>query len=54
MSDSNLINEINKRRTFAIISHPDEELLQGWQLRNQNQKSKLTAARRVLGSLNTR
>ena len=23
MSDSNLINEINKRRTFAIISHPD-------------------------------
>ncbi|MGD9169049.1 MAG: GTP-binding protein, partial [Candidatus Thiodiazotropha sp.] len=23
MSDSNLINEISKRRTFAIISHPD-------------------------------
>lgn len=23
MSDSNLTNEINKRRTFAIISHPD-------------------------------
>lgn len=23
MSDSNFINEINKRRTFAIISHPD-------------------------------
>lgn len=23
MSDSNLVNEINKRRTFAIISHPD-------------------------------
>ncbi|MES9970291.1 MAG: GTP-binding protein, partial [Candidatus Thiodiazotropha sp.] len=23
MSGSNLINEINKRRTFAIISHPD-------------------------------
>ena len=22
MSDSNLVNEINKRRTFAIISHP--------------------------------
>ena len=24
MSDSNLSNEINKRRTFAIISHPDD------------------------------
>ncbi|MFT4672717.1 MAG: peptide chain release factor 3, partial [Pseudohongiellaceae bacterium] len=23
MSDSNFINEIKKRRTFAIISHPD-------------------------------
>ena len=23
MSDSNFVNEINKRRTFAIISHPD-------------------------------
>jgi peptide chain release factor 3 len=23
LSDSNLLNEINKRRTFAIISHPD-------------------------------
>ncbi len=23
MSDSNFINEVNKRRTFAIISHPD-------------------------------
>ena len=23
MSDSNLSSEINKRRTFAIISHPD-------------------------------
>jgi hypothetical protein len=23
LSDSNLINEISKRRTFAIISHPD-------------------------------
>ncbi|MEW8524864.1 MAG: GTP-binding protein, partial [Candidatus Thiodiazotropha endolucinida] len=23
MSDSNLLNEISKRRTFAIISHPD-------------------------------
>jgi len=23
MSDSNFTNEINKRRTFAIISHPD-------------------------------
>ncbi len=23
MTDSNLINEINRRRTFAIISHPD-------------------------------
>ncbi len=23
MGDSNFINEINKRRTFAIISHPD-------------------------------
>ncbi|MFK8066698.1 MAG: peptide chain release factor 3 [Gammaproteobacteria bacterium] len=23
MGDSNLVNEINKRRTFAIISHPD-------------------------------
>ncbi|KRT58783.1 GTP-binding protein, partial [endosymbiont of Ridgeia piscesae] len=23
MSESNFINEINKRRTFAIISHPD-------------------------------
>ena len=26
MSDSNLSNEINKRRTFAIISHPDQAL----------------------------
>ena len=23
MSDSNFVNEVNKRRTFAIISHPD-------------------------------
>ncbi|MEJ6772773.1 MAG: GTP-binding protein, partial [Porticoccaceae bacterium] len=23
MSDSNFVKEINKRRTFAIISHPD-------------------------------
>ncbi|HAU91181.1 MAG TPA: peptide chain release factor 3, partial [Alteromonas sp.] len=23
MSGSNFVNEINKRRTFAIISHPD-------------------------------
>ncbi|MCP3897730.1 GTP-binding protein, partial [Moraxella sp.] len=23
MGDSNFVNEINKRRTFAIISHPD-------------------------------
>lgn len=23
MADKNLLNEINKRRTFAIISHPD-------------------------------
>ncbi len=23
MADSNFLNEINKRRTFAIISHPD-------------------------------
>lgn len=23
MTDSNFINEINRRRTFAIISHPD-------------------------------
>lgn len=23
MTDSNFLNEINKRRTFAIISHPD-------------------------------
>ena len=23
MADSNFVNEINKRRTFAIISHPD-------------------------------
>ncbi len=23
MADANFINEINKRRTFAIISHPD-------------------------------
>ena len=26
MSDSNFLNEINKRRTFAIISHPDLSL----------------------------
>ena len=23
MSDQNVLNEVNKRRTFAIISHPD-------------------------------
>ncbi len=23
MADVNFVNEINKRRTFAIISHPD-------------------------------
>ena len=23
MADSNFVNEVNKRRTFAIISHPD-------------------------------
>ena len=23
MADANFVNEINKRRTFAIISHPD-------------------------------
>lgn len=23
MAEANFINEINKRRTFAIISHPD-------------------------------
>ena len=23
MADQNIINEISKRRTFAIISHPD-------------------------------